>query len=426
MSAILAPNNYVSDSSSSSPRKRKDSPKRLTIYSYKQSLPKTISKSHCEDCYCRETPDKPSLTFKSFHCDQPNDKKETNETFSSLLSDELLEKAHRTVNYTPESSFLKKLKEESHKKCGSECWGSRDVIYTDRRAEYDRNAPYIEQDYAAYRLGILQRQKDEYERRKRCDHGVKRLVESPKNQEKDSSVELLYKGNQICESVPNAQRISSSNEDFQCLKNEAIQPKQTESSNPNGPSSRTVNENEHCSCCKCQARFSTMTTNNARNFSDIRDFRQRNYFDTHSLIELSASKDQEDKQPHVCVHEFVLNNRLMPEPVNSDSYGISRCTICNKAMQKPDLAGKKSDSRVKLKVTKQGNVKATVGNDNDSCFLPRQLNIGSGNEKIHLKVPFDLIKKTEDDTDLVKHFRQRLKRPVPRNTLALRFQKGVA
>ncbi|KAF5285221.1 hypothetical protein FQR65_LT13336 [Abscondita terminalis] len=64
-----------------------------------------------------------------------------------------------------------------------------------------------------------------------------------------------------------------------------------------------------------------------KNLKDLNTFRKENYFDCHSTQNLNDKLDD-----HVCLHKFVLNERLMPQPLNPDPFGTSRCTYCNRPM----------------------------------------------------------------------------------------------
>lgn len=51
----------------------------------------------------------------------------------------------------------------------------------------------------------------------------------------------------------------------------------------------------------------------------MREFRDHYYFETHGEQVL----EKEDPK-HACIHQYQLDHRFLPVPVNSDIYGRSR------------------------------------------------------------------------------------------------------
>lgn len=422
---------------------------RPTIYS-NHKPERIVSKAHCEGCYCRESPEEPSLKIKqsATRCNAHPSEENINTTASGnyccdLLkekltttaghSEQLLEKAHRTVSYTPKSVFLRRLKEQSHKTCDLECMGANDFVYTARRADYEWKAPFYEQDYAATRLIGYENQRPKgaktsnessglmLENRPICGGKMQRGVEESGDGESLDDAPIEHQDNR------DEEHIKDRGESDDDGKADAAKPNKSSSDHSLATKHHEMQPDAHCNCCKCQTLFATTTTMSAKDFSGVRSFRDRNYFDTHSLADLMSSKDQS----HVCVHKFVLNDRLLPEPSNPDAYGVSRCTICQKPMNsdsKFKTSQKIPESKTTMKSAKlnSGQVVGGGNNDNkDTCLIARQLNTGAGNEQIHLQVPFEMIQKSAGQSEVAGYVRTKLRRPVPTNSLALRFQKGV-
>lgn len=447
ISAILAPNNYSPDAENSNPPSEtteNQNPKRLTIYSSKYHRNHRIPKAHCESCYCREAPEKPTLRLKLASlfdddiCYKHPKRRHSKKSYCcKLVPDDILEKhsqnilnkVHDEVRYAPKSAFLRKLQEESHKNC-EECPCCVETLaYTEQREEYEDLQPLYEQDYALDRL----KSKEEVNKAPECsevNHNVDKGCASdcPKFKEKmeraqienqdvykDCSLDRFKSKEEIAEARLKNQYANKDMDKMSAIKEEVDEKSKT---------SLTTEDTQHCDCCKCKSRFVTMS--NSKNIQEIKEFREEKFFETHSSTNLTGENERSKtlhslgQKDHECVHKFILNDRKLPEPLNCDPYGISRCVICGKPMEKPNLKEKKPDTRIRTKEqkNKKGNVTSPC---KDITLVPRTVTIGSRKERIELQVPMDIIvnEQAKDKTVAKKY------RPVLANSFALRYQKGV-
>lgn len=165
-----------------------------------------------------------------------------------------------------------------------------------------------------------------------------------------------------------------------------------------------------CDCTKCEDEKTLVE--NTKKVLAIKDFRNENYFETHSTTDLNTHQEIGD---HKCIHRFVLDDRMVPIPENRDPYGQSRCIICSKPMAEEDLSKKTVDSRLKAKNSKgmvtEKEFKGLVS------LEPKRLYVPMKDEKVEVKVPLGL-----DVEDGFGRFR---KLPRPRSSVALRYQKRV-
>lgn len=168
----------------------------------------------------------------------------------------------------------------------------------------------------------------------------------------------------------------------------------------------------NCDCAKCKDQ--RILVENAEKVSAIENFRNENYFETHSTADLVSRKDVGD---HKCIHRFSLDDRLIPIPENPDVFGASRCVICDKPMLEEDLSKKTVDSRLKVKKSKgtitENPYKGLVS------LEPRKLYVPMKDEEVEVKVPLGF--EVEDVYSKFKKF----KKPRPVSSMALRYQKGV-
>lgn len=138
----------------------------------------------------------------------------------------------------------------------------------------------------------------------------------------------------------------------------------------------------------------------------VTEFRKSNYFDCHSV------ENVREFPPHECVHKFVLNERLAPEPLLCDGFGISRCQVCFKPMKSTTL---NEANYGPSKDTSQGSRLSR-----SSYFPATKIHFATGNERMELDVPEEIGRKY-----FGKEKKVRMKKNVPRDSLALRFQPGV-
>lgn len=178
------------------------------------------------------------------------------------------------------------------------------------------------------------------------------------------------------------------------------------------PSSRLRGGDDVCDCTKCEDK-KTLVENNKK-VPTIKNFRNENYFETHSSSDLIARQEVGD---HNCIHRFALDDRMIPVPENRDAFGQSRCIICNKPMEEEDCSKKTVDSRLKQK-----NSKRTVTEKEFKGLVslePKKLYVPMKDEEVEVKVPLDL--KVDDGFGRFKIFM--ISRPL--SSVALRHQKGV-
>nr|XP_022903968.1 uncharacterized protein LOC111416229 [Onthophagus taurus] len=134
---------------------------------------------------------------------------------------------------------------------------------------------------------------------------------------------------------------------------------------------------------------------------DLESFRKENYFETHDVNGLIN---------HKCVHQFKINDRFLPEPINPDVYGISRCIICNKALEMINKHEK--DNELKRRSNKKDVV--NIKKRYEMKLKPVTVNIGTGKEVMKISVPYGL----EEE-----RFGRR--KNLVFDSFALRLQKGV-
>nr|CAI5830802.1 unnamed protein product [Callosobruchus analis] len=141
---------------------------------------------------------------------------------------------------------------------------------------------------------------------------------------------------------------------------------------------------------------------------DLRAFRNEHYFETHNV-----EKYAKEVPEHTCTFQFKLDDSLALQPLNTDSYGKSRCTICNVPMKekqceqhKPHYDNYPSGTKIKkaLLRDKLGLTQRTVG-------------IAGEKAKIELKCSL------HDIADL--NVFKRYQKPQYFNTFALRQQKMI-
>ncbi|KAB0796072.1 hypothetical protein PPYR_10133 [Photinus pyralis] len=134
---------------------------------------------------------------------------------------------------------------------------------------------------------------------------------------------------------------------------------------------------------------------------NLETFRKDNYFECHS----SANIHDVPVGDHKCVHKFVLNNRLIPEPLNADPFGTSRCVRCNKPMRI------KAEEERSKPLTQRARPRIT----------PNAINIAGETNVTEIQIPANFNKLLE----LFQETATNISKVKPTNTLALRHQKGV-
>ncbi|KAF2885281.1 hypothetical protein ILUMI_20904 [Ignelater luminosus] len=166
---------------------------------------------------------------------------------------------------------------------------------------------------------------------------------------------------------------------------------------------------DSATCNKITILDSALNTD--RDLRRLNTFRKENYFDCHS----SGDCGDTGVCNHQCLHRFVLDDRLIPRPLNTDPYGTSRCVICNKASKSEIL--KPVDNKIKQKPNLRALKKPKSHRDR---IIPNQINICNKNDGIEITVPIYCDKYNSIFNNHIK-----IKNPPTTNSLALRYQKGV-
>lgn len=244
MSAVLTP--CIHQSGDVSPRRRSKKSRKPTVYSNPKHPPPKFPVAHCEKCYCRETPEPPLINLRTKtspekrqnHCCPAE---ESNE--GAAKSQELLDQVHWKVDYVPRTLFLKRLQEEAHKNCPRVgCGGVNGGGFTSRREEYE--------ELAEQKLGSASDALNSVANvanRVQCSDGGS-----------DVSARGRLQGD-IC--------------------------KKTDGD---------------CDCPKC--RDQKTLADNVKKVPSIKDFRAKNFFETHSTSDLIPQKIEN----HKCVHRLVM------------------------------------------------------------------------------------------------------------------------
>lgn len=136
-------------------------------------------------------------------------------------------------------------------------------------------------------------------------------------------------------------------------------------------------------------------------------FRNEHYFETHSIENLGK-----DVSRHTCIHQFRLDDRLLPEPLNVDPYGRSRCSICSKPMEGDTMQLSKSYFSDKpSSVTLRNLAKCS-----ELGLVPRSVSIGGDRSKIELRVD-------PSERSKLGMLVGKIRKPQYFNTFALRQQR---
>ncbi|KAK4878091.1 hypothetical protein RN001_010597 [Aquatica leii] len=142
-----------------------------------------------------------------------------------------------------------------------------------------------------------------------------------------------------------------------------------------------------------------------KNLKTLNTFRKENYFDCHSNQNLNAQVSD-----HKCLHKFVLNNRLVPEPLHADPFGTSRCVHCNQPAKKEPSTPKE-----------KGNYQSSVLNKSKKHKCIKSISLTRDKDITEIEIPKNFNKYLELFDNTVDN----LKKVRPLNSIALRHQKGV-
>ncbi|VEN61380.1 unnamed protein product [Callosobruchus maculatus] len=141
---------------------------------------------------------------------------------------------------------------------------------------------------------------------------------------------------------------------------------------------------------------------------DLKAFRNEHNLDAHNV-----EKYAEEVPEHTCTFQFKLDDFLALQPLNTDSYGKSRCKICNVTMKQ-----KQFEQHNPYYDTHPSAMKMRKAALRDKLELA-QRTIGITGEKAKIE-----LKCTSADDDLKNVFKK-YQKPQYFNTFALRQQKMI-
>ncbi|XP_050302449.1 uncharacterized protein LOC126740461 [Anthonomus grandis grandis] len=148
----------------------------------------------------------------------------------------------------------------------------------------------------------------------------------------------------------------------------------------------------------------------------IPEFRREHYFETHDIGKIGNITGVNSIDDHTCVHQFKLDKRWLPVPINQDPFGRSLCKICDKPMEGSCTNMKSSGSMFSGSNITKAELRS-YANAYKSGFVPKIVNLGRGKSKIEVLL---------DDSDVsqLSCYINRVKKPpVYTNSLALRHQR---
>ncbi|XP_021929722.1 uncharacterized protein LOC110834643 isoform X2 [Zootermopsis nevadensis] len=172
-------------------------------------------------------------------------------------------------------------------------------------------------------------------------------------------------------------------------------------------------------CCGRRSRW----------FDELNEFRQSHWFDCHAYPHPDSARNFErgatHPTGHKCVHEYDLDDRLFARPLYPDHENSSRCTVCHLPY---------STSKSRTRETPAITLRSTLQNPEFQVSIPSGSPRGvrpsvSGNVLSHKKMTH--APGRGRTTSRPSHFTRTLgdlkpRAPVPADSLALRYQKGVA
>lgn len=171
---------------------------------------------------------------------------------------------------------------------------------------------------------------------------------------------------------------------------------------------------DHSSTCKGKSIFDKSIGDRGKSDSlkNLENFRENNFFDC-----FSTATVKQDVPEHKCLHKFTVNDRLYPLPLNSDAYGVSRCSICNM-----NITDDKNIAKISQNVEIQTSSKNDFYNISkryQNNLMPKYINIAKKNEKIQVQIPDERIANELCALNIRPYTCQ------PLNSYALRHQKGI-
>ncbi|XP_025830897.1 uncharacterized protein LOC108736738 isoform X2 [Agrilus planipennis] len=159
-------------------------------------------------------------------------------------------------------------------------------------------------------------------------------------------------------------------------------------------------------CCSCPHGY--------QNVKDLQIFRNDCFFETHSVNDFITNMPKHD-----CVHLINFDEKSEPHYINADPYGYSRCYICNRAMTTVRNQAAKKPVKENVDTYRQSKLSNLSMTKNAPIIIePTKIQISNKSQKVLAKLP----PYCEEAGNFIK---TKYRRPVPTNTFALRFQKGV-
>lgn len=164
-------------------------------------------------------------------------------------------------------------------------------------------------------------------------------------------------------------------------------------------------------------RLMTFDDPDNENLEEIKEFRQKNYFECHSAkarIENKASVTS--LRDHKCVYRFYLNDRLFPVPLCSDHNNEIRCIECLLPMNQQIGADDRINGTIQAKVT--------LGKKNQDVMilLPIREPLIIHEKRKEVTIDSETIYFGVVNLDKMGH--SIFSRTLPGNSLALKYQKG--
>ncbi|KOB74275.1 Uncharacterized protein OBRU01_04558 [Operophtera brumata] len=153
------------------------------------------------------------------------------------------------------------------------------------------------------------------------------------------------------------------------------------------------------------------------NLNEIKEFRQKNYFECHSADSRIKSKGSVTSlQDHKCVYRFYLNDRLFPVPLCTDHTKEIRCIECLLPMKTQAGSNDKINGTIQAKVT--------LGKKNQDVMilLPVQEPLIIHEKRIENKKDEETLFFGLINLDKMGH--SVFNPTLPGNSFALKYQKG--
>ncbi|XP_069683448.1 uncharacterized protein [Periplaneta americana] len=175
-------------------------------------------------------------------------------------------------------------------------------------------------------------------------------------------------------------------------------------------------------CCKRQSAW----------FDKLNEFRQSHWFDCHAhphadpvcLETRARSKEGCQPCPHKCVHEFTLDDRLFFKSLNEDHRNVSRCAVCQLPYDVPKSRPRETPPITLPSSLQEPEVQVSI--PLDSFPGVRRHPATSGNVLSHKKISHGRVSPRTKRNVAPIFGDVKPMAPPPADSLALRYQKGVA